>query len=93
MSSIILTGFDLTYRCTGKEMSYQHTHWRDVEVVCTYYRLSLVGLDGKIFGSRSTYGSRLARFVIAMTLGQIFSRPTRSNSVIKHVIIWYIDKC
>ena len=63
MSSIILTGFDLTYRCTGKEMSYQHTHWRDVEVVCTYYRLSLVGPEGKIFGSRSTYGSRLARFV------------------------------
>ena len=26
-----------------------------------------------------------------MTLRQIFSHPTRSNSVIKHIIIWHID--
>ena len=46
------------------------------------------GPDGKIFGSRSWRTDRAQRGPCFMTESQIFSRPTRPNSVNKHFIIW-----
>ena len=46
------------------------------------------GPDGKIFGPRSWRTDPVQRGPCAMTECQIFSRPTRPNSINKYFIIW-----